>query len=205
MDVTLGINRETQLANRFIHSALVFKGGNISNELGSYYFQLWHTSEILSSTRKHTWTSYPDLRCNLLRGGYNYIFHPLWKIDNKYWVKINIFIYILYICVYIHMYIYIFNIYVYIHTPHSSLGPPRVPLLTPWSPAQPCWQSLLVMLTKLGIQTQPAYPLDLPCKVNFNLPSGHQLTTATRIFSISTCYCQSHKLKQSIQLHHGCS
>ena len=38
------------------------------------------------------------------------------------------------------------------------------------------------MWTKVGIQIQLVYQLDLPCKVNFNLPSSCQLTTATHIF-----------------------
>lgn len=61
------------------------------------------------------------------------------------------------------------------------------------------------MWTKLGIQIQLVYPLDLPCKVNFNLPSGCQLTTATSIFQHLNFLLSEPQTKQQIQLQHGCS
>jgi hypothetical protein len=54
-------------------------------------------------------------------------------------------------------------------------------------------------------QTQLVYPLDLPCKVESNLPSGGQMTTATSIFQhLNLLLNQSHTLKQQIQLCYDC-
>lgn len=117
-------------------------------------------------------------------------------------------IYILYTCICIYSYICIYIcacVYILIYVCHTpthptclSLGTSEAPQLTS---AQSQQQSLLVMQTKLSIQTQLVYPLQLACKVNSNLPSGCWLTTATGIFQpFNLLLSQSHKLTHRMQL-----